>query len=57
MKETFAQRLQMALDRKGMKAAELARLTGTPESVINKKSLHNALRTHCNTKNFLIFLK
>lgn len=36
MKETFSQRLQMALDRKGMKAAELARLTGTPESVISQ---------------------
>lgn len=36
MKEAFAQRLQMALDRKGMKAAELARLTGTPESVISQ---------------------
>lgn len=36
LKETFAQRLQKALDRKGMKAAELSRLTGTPESVISQ---------------------
>ena len=36
MKDTFANRLQMALDKAGMKAADLARATGTPESVISQ---------------------
>lgn len=36
MKETFAVRLQKALDAANMKAADLARATGTPESVISQ---------------------
>ena len=37
MKETFAIRLQKALDAANMKAADLARATGTPESVAKVK--------------------
>lgn len=36
MKETFAIRLKKALDRKGINAAELSRLTGVSESVISQ---------------------
>lgn len=36
MKDTFAIRLQKALDLKGIKAADLARLSNTPESVISQ---------------------
>lgn len=36
MKETFAIRLQKALDKADMKAADLARATNTPESVISQ---------------------
>lgn len=36
LKETFANRLKKALDRKGINAAELSRLTGVSESVISQ---------------------
>lgn len=36
MKSTFAERLKEALKYNGMSAAELCRLTGTPESVMSQ---------------------